>query len=355
MVSYNAHIRDLSLKYKQFFEDDSPGQILAMICPYTFPMIYDDADRGLDTWDFEHELRAYMEWWVRRQREFMRYTADLDNDYVPAHSVNFGYGVHSAYLTGAEVRFGTETSWTLPWLTDWGKLSDLHPKNTVWFSRIMDAYDHLIDLCEGDYALCAFANAGPGDMANAIRGDQLFTDLYDYPDEVHQLMNTCADALIWLEESIRTRIGTVEGGGVIANMWFPNCVPFLSEDFNDLIAPRHYEEFGAIYTQKVLDHFGGAYIHHHAKGAHIHDRIARLHNLTMLEQSWDPGCSPPIDRVESILEMHGGLPLMIRCHARDVYRRIDALKRGRVVIMLNVDTLDEGRDVMRFIRKHSII
>jgi hypothetical protein len=46
---------------------------------------------------------------------------------------------------------------------------------------------------------------------------------------------------------------------------------------------------------------------------------------------------------------------MIRCHARDVYEHIGDLKRGRAVIMLNIDSLGEGRDAMRFIRRHSII
>jgi len=358
-MSYGARIHALSEKYRQFFADDTPGQILAIICPYTFPMDYAAhgfADRGLDTWDFDREIKAYMEWCVGRHRAFMRHTKGLDNDYVPAMNVNLGYGVHSAYFTGANVRFGTETSWTRPWLADWSKLNDLkQDPDTLWFGRILEAYDHLADLCDGDYALSAFANAGPGDMANAIRGDDLFTDLYDHPDEVHALMDKCADAFIWLEESIRARIGTVVSGEVTANVWFPGRAPYLSEDFNDLISVEQYEAFGVVHTQRVLDHFGGAYIHHHAKGAHVHARIARLRHLTMLEQSLDPNCSPPIDRLESLLDMHAGLPLMIRCHARDVYRRIEALKRGRVVIMLNVDSLDEGRDVMRFIRGHSVI
>ena len=55
------------------------------------------------------------------------------------------------------------------------------------------------------------------------------------------------------------------------------------------------------------------------------------------------------------MEYHTRLPLMIRCTAEDVYRYIDQMKRGRVVLMLNVDTVEEGREVMRFIRKHSIL
>lgn len=358
-MSYNSRIIELSRKYKQFFSDESDGQILATICPYTFPMDYAAwgyPDRPFDSWDFSKDIGAFIEWGVARHRAFMEYTADLDNDYVPAINVNFGYGAHSAYFTGADITLGKETSWTHPWLTDWDMLDKLrHNSDTVWHRRIMEAYDHLLRLNEGDYAVSAFCNAGPGDMANAIRGDSLFTDLYDYPHEVHALMGKCADAAIWLEEEIRAKSGSVEGGEVTANVWFPGRAPYISEDFNDLLPPALFEEFGAAHTQKILNHFGGAYIHHHAKGAHIHHLLARLSHISMLEQSWDPNCSPPIDRLESILETHYNLPLMVRCHARDVYRRIDALERGRVVVMLNVDSLEEGREVMRFIRAHSKI
>jgi hypothetical protein len=366
-MNYIHRINELARKYARFFDDGKPGQILATICPYTFPIDYAAfgcADRALDSWDFEKDMPEFIKWSVRRHRAFMSYTDGLDNDYVPAINANFGYGSHSAYFTGADVVMGKETSWTHAWLDDWDKLAALRRNpDTQWFQRIMEAYDHLIRLNEGDYMISAFGNAGPGDMANAIRGNDLFTDLYDYPGEVHALMDKCTDAFIWLEEAIHSKIDAVNGsivrGEVTANVWFPGHTPYLSEDFNDLLPSALFEEFGAAHTQRIIDHFGGAYIHHHAKGAHNHHILARMRGLSMLEQSWDPNCSPPIERLESILDEHNQngdcLPLMVRCRASDVYRRIDAIKRGRVVLMLNVDSLDEARDVMRFIRKHSII
>jgi len=224
-----------------------------------------------------------------------------------------------------------------------------------WFRRILEGYRHLVEMCDGDYAVSAFCNAGPGDMANAIRGDALFTDLYDSPAQVHALMDKCADAAIWLEEAVGRLTGDVLGGSVTANVWFPGNAPYISEDFFDLCAPERYTEFGAPHTRKILSRFQGGFIHHHAKGAHIHGRIAALPHVKLLEQSWDPNCPRPVDRLPELLEQHGGLPLMVRCHARDVYAHIDEMRQGRVVLMLNIDDLGQGRDVMRFIRKHSII
>lgn len=358
-MGYDKRIQTLSQKYRQFFSDKSPGQILVTICPYTFDLPYGDfglPGRPLSSWDFDRELEAYVGHAVARHRVFMDCVKGLDNDYVPALNLNFGFGVHSAYFSGAQVRMGADTSWTRPWLTDLNQLEALRmDENNRWFQRILEGCRILMDRCDGDFAPSAFANAGPGDMANAIRGDALFTDLYDEPDRVHALMDKCTDAAIWLEESIHAIIGDVEGGQVTANCWFPGRAPYLSEDFNDLLSPGQYEAFGRGHTERFIARFGGAYVHHHAKGAHIHGLIASLPHLSMLEQSWDPNCPRPIERLDELFALHGDLPLMVRCHARDLAQHIEALKQGRVVVMLNIDSLDEGREAMRLVRRHSKI
>jgi hypothetical protein len=289
----------------------------------------------------------------------MDYTKDLDNDYVPALNLNFGYGVHSAYFTGADVIMGAETSWTHPWLADWGMLDDLcMDENNCWFRKIIEGFGYLKEFQSGDYCISGFSNAGPGDMANAIRGNDLFTDLYDEPEMVYTLLDKCADAAIWLEEAVRNTAGIASAeGSVTANCWFSQHSLYLSEDFWDLCAPEQYEAFGERYTQKIIGHFGGAFIHHHAKGAHIHASLAKLKGLSLLEQSWDPSCSRPVDRLDELMEIHqaNNLPLMICCHANDVYEHINEMKRGRVVLMLRADNLEQSKDVMRFIRKHSKI
>ncbi|MDR1440122.1 MAG: uroporphyrinogen decarboxylase family protein [Clostridiales bacterium] len=363
--SYSERICALARKYRQFFSDGSPGQILAMICPYTFELDYAGMglpDRGLDSWDYAGDMRGHILYSVRRLRAFLEYTKDLDNDYVPALNVNFGYGAHSAYFTGQPVIMGADTSWTKPFLTSWERLPELRmDENSYWFQKIMEGYRLLCEFCDGDYAISAFCNAGPGDMANAIRGNDLFYDLYDEPENVHALMDKCADAAIWLESEIAKAAGPgpecagCGAGSVTANVWMPGAAPYISEDFNDLCPLEMYAEFGFAHTQKIIDRFGGAFIHHHAKGRHIHGKIAALRGLRLLEISLDPNCPRPVDELPGIFEEHGGLPLMIRCHARDVYGRMDDLKRGRAVLMLNIDSLEEGREAMRFIRRHSII
>jgi len=363
-MSYNNRILSLAEKYNQFFEDKTKGQILAIIAPWTFPIDYGSLDiperGGYDQWNYDTEYREFIEQGVRRLEYFSEYTRDLDNDCIPSLNINIGYGVHSAYFTGQEVIMGKETSWTKPFIDSWDKLDELRiDPERYWYRKIIEGYKYLNKFNRGDYVISSFSNAGPGDMANAVRGDALFYDLYDEPEKVHALMQKCTEAIIWLEsdidtliEPLRTKTGT---GQVTANLWIPGKAPYLSEDFNDLCSVEQYREFGFVYTQKILDRFGGAFIHHHSKGRHIHGTVAKLRNLKLLEISWDPKCPRPIDKLAGILEEHGDIPLLVRCSAEDVYNRIDDIKKGRVILQLEVRSLEEGRDVMQFIRKHSKI
>jgi hypothetical protein len=60
-----------------------------------------------------------------------------------------------------------------------------------------------------------------------------------------------------------------------------------------------------------------------------------------------------VDRLETILAENAGVPLMIRCTARDVYEKIDIMKRGRLALMLMTDSLPEAEEALAFIRKHT--
>lgn len=358
-MDYNSKLSDLAKKYRQFFADTTPGQILVTICPYTFDIDYDAfgiRQRWLNEWDFETETELFAQTAKRSHDAWMEYTRDLDNDYFPALSVNLGYGAHSAFFSPQSLILGKDTSWTHPCVREWDDIDKLQTsENNVWYQKIMEIAGYFVQWQEGDYAVSGFSNAGPGDMANALRGNELFYDIYDEPEMVRRLMEQCVQPTVWLERQLQKLTGDVFGGSVTANCWFPGRVPYLSGDFNDLCAPEVFREFDFIYMQRIMDAFDGAFVHHHAKGLHVHRDFAKLRGLKLLEISWDPNQPRPIDMLPDIYEMNNGVPLMVRCHARDVYKRIDQLKASRTVLMLNIDTLDEGREVMKLIRRNSII
>jgi hypothetical protein len=358
-MGFSKLIEDRADKYKQFFSDSTPGQIMVNICPYTFEIDYTPwglGHRPFSSWDYEVQYKGFMARGVESTRRFVEYTKDLDNDYIPTVSPNMGAGVNSAYFSGAPVIMGDDTSWVHPVIHEWGDLDKLQmDESNPWFCLLKAMVQYCADTCDGSYVPSTFPNYGPGDMANALRGNDLFYDIYDEPENVHILMDKCADATIWLEQELRKIAATAGGGHVSANMWFPNPSTYLSEDFSDLCSAQSFRQFGFKHTQKILDALGGAFIHHHAKGYHIHGEVAKLKGLGALEISLDPNGPKPVEHLDELFDLNGSVPLMIRCAAQDVYQYIDAMKKGRLIIMLNIDSLEEGREVMRFIRKNSKI
>lgn len=356
---YSDYIKNKVEKYSAFFEDKSPGQIIVLICPYTFELDYSQwglPERTLDSWNFDSGVEDYVDYEVKKLRCFLEYTKDLDNDFIPALKPNLGVGVHSAYFSGSDVIFGKETSWAHPVIKQWEDIEKLKINTeNKWFQLIMKITERFAQRCEGDYVTSSFCHFSPTDMANALRGNELFYDFHDDPEKVHELLNISTDAIIWLENQLKKYVTPVYGGSVTSNIWFPGNAPFFSEDVSDLCSPDIYREFGFKYTQRAIDTLGGAYIHHHAKGFHVHKDIAALNGLKVLEISLDPNCPSPIDHLEELYEKTNGIPLMTRCSAADVYEKIDQLKKGRTILMLNIDNLDEGREVMKFIRKNSKI
>ena len=171
-------------RYKKFFKNKSSGQILGIISPYTFNL--DNLDyskckyeqieqKPLDEWDFEEEAEAYIDSRVKGLRCFLEYTEELDSDFIPTVWGYTGIGPHSAYFSGADVKFSKDTSWVDPVIKDWEDMDKLSlSQNNKWFKIIMRMVKRTVELCEGDYIPGLHSHFGPSDMANALRGNKLF-------------------------------------------------------------------------------------------------------------------------------------------------------------------------------------
>jgi glycerol-3-phosphate responsive antiterminator len=80
-----------------------------------------------------------------------------------------------------------------------------------------------------------------------------------------------------------------------------------------------------------------------------------LNGLRFLEFSWDPNCPRPIDHLDELLELSLTTPLQTRCTLSDLKKYIEQMRQGRIAVMVNVDTLEEAKEAVRLVRKHSVI
>jgi hypothetical protein len=71
-------------KYKAFYADNTPGQIIATIAPYTFEIDYPASkSKPLNQWNFETEVENYVDACIGDLRHYMDYTHELDNAICP--------------------------------------------------------------------------------------------------------------------------------------------------------------------------------------------------------------------------------------------------------------------------------
>ena len=357
-MNFSPEIETKLQRYKQFYEHPEKGQLLITIPPYTYsPPPWDGRVNHPRSGSFPFEEPEHMaENHVGFERYFASHTRDLADDYISSVSPAYGVGLSSAFFTDATLIPGEGTSWVRPVLNE---LKDMHNlyfrSNGFWVDIIRRYMKRANELWEGDFCVNFIGAFAPSDMANAIRGDDLFYDLYDYPEQVDRFLTICVDAVIALYQELHPYIWAPDGGFCAGGLWMPGEGIFLSEDAADLCSPEVYKRFFFSQTQRLIDEIGGAYVHHHAIGWKIHGEIAKLQNLRFLEFSWDPNCPRPVDHLDELLEQSLSVPLQIRCTLRDLKERIEQMKQGRLALMVNVDTLEEAKEAVRLVRKHSIL
>jgi len=341
-------------RWQTFMADPEPGRIMVNLATWAMDLKLPVAPRPLESWRFPDEAAAFADHSIARLRAELDLTRHIDDDRLPFLSPGIGIALNSLYYADGEMLVSAGTTWRHPVIRDWNDLGRLtcDPANP-WLAATSAMNRRFVGAWDGDYCTQTFSHFAPMDMANALRGNELFTDFYDSPAEVHALMRRSAEAILWLEREQRRIVPTINGGTVIWGSWVSGCTVFMSEDAPDLCSPDLYREFGKPYTEQVSAAGGSCWIHHHAKGFHVHGEVAKVKGLAMGELSWDPNCPRPVDRLETIFEQNAGVPLMIRCTAQDVYEKIEIMKRGRLALMLMTDSLPEAEEALAFIRKHT--
>jgi len=113
---------------------------------------------------------------------------------------------------------------------------------------------------------------GPYDMAHIIYGDAIFYDMFDDPAFVHHLMDLCCHAIIWgMEQCLAAIPGSDDVVAHYSAVVIPRAMGGIkiSEDTSTLLSPDAIDEFVVPYTSRILEHFGGGYIHYCGKNDYL--------------------------------------------------------------------------------------
>ena len=125
---------------------------------------------------------------------------------------------------------------------------------------------------------------GPLDITELLWGGEMFYELYDDPDFVHQTIDLMTNTYIkfldrWFDLYPHR-------DGINAHWeYFMQGNIMLRNDSAINLSPEQYREFVMPYDKKLLDYYGSGAVHYCGKGDHFIAEMAKLDNLTGINLS----------------------------------------------------------------------
>lgn len=352
MTQLAEHVERVVKRSQAFYRKDEPGHLLINAHvpaeqPAIPPLQDFDLDRELDRW-VDRNLEAARPGWRAKE--------GLDDDGIPSICPRFGIAEHSAWL-GMDVVLQETTCLPVPVLTTPEDLDRIElSESTKWFGYMESGYEHLRSRKDGSFVTSVRGTMAPMDLANAVRGDELFADFLLRPGFCHRLMNVMVRSIRWHFPRVRAWADDLSGGRVFAygSGWMPpRTLGHLSNDAAMLCSPEVYEEFGFPYERRLVGSYDHVLYHVHNEKMHYVPCLVALPNLAMLEVARDPKTPAPIDDLARVLESTVSVNLMLHAHSGQVRDRIDELSCRNVFLQVSCNDRSDAEDIVALVRDRS--
>ncbi|HCE43534.1 MAG TPA: hypothetical protein DET40_08300 [Lentisphaeria bacterium] len=165
-------------------------------------------------------------------------------DSLPFAFPNIGPEVFSAFF-GMEMEYGESTSWGIPNLHDWSKVSEIKfSKDNFYWKKIIEMTDVLLEKGKGRY-YTGYTDIHPGGDAIAGFRDplNLNMDMIDCPEDVRKLRKYVDDVFV---ESFNFYVDKLQGAGQAVCSW-PGIVSSKrwhvpSNDFSCMISKEMFDD-----------------------------------------------------------------------------------------------------------------
>ena len=203
-------------------------------------------------------------------------------DAVPSLRANMGCSVYPSLLGVLPILFEDKMPWVKEHLTK-AQLSRLTPEDIVITEEFASGLNHMAymkkRLADSPARLYPLDLQGPFDTAHIVYGDEIFYDMFDDPSFVHHLLDLSCHAIILGMEKVLEYIP--ESEYLIAHyngLVMPRTLGGLkiSEDTSTLLSPDAIDNFVVPYTNRILEHFGGGYIHYCGKNDYLLEAMLQL-------------------------------------------------------------------------------
>ena len=312
------HARRAARRARAFLAAKEPGHFLVNVkvpaeAPPMPPLTEIDPEKDLPRW-MDGLLAAARPGWEAK--------AGIDDDAPPSLCPRFGIAEHSSTARTSKPLTPA------PALTSLDDLSPIGPRESnPWYRYMKAGYDHLRSRQDGSFLLPVRGAMAPMDLANAVRGDEIFVEFLTEPAGAHKLMRFLAEAEHWYYQRLRSWADEVAGGHFYhyGGIWLgPEAIGHISNDATMLCGPEVYDEFGYPYEAELVGKYRWVFYHVHSEKLHYLPRLVQLPKLALLEITPDPQAPPPI--IEEMKERN--VALTVACTDRAEAEEALAFVRG---------------------------
>ncbi len=192
---------------------------------------------------------------------------------VPSVRSNMGCGVYPTLLGMAQDVFPDKMPWIQQHLTK-DRLAAMTAADIAVSPEFSEALSQMAymkeQLAGTGVEVFPLDLQGVIDIAHLALGDQFFYELYDDEAFMAHLCDLSADAMIFGVRRVLDVIGPSPYVAHYNDLVMPASTPLkLSEDTTTLISAEHMAQYAMPATNRVLQTFGGGYMHYCGKNDHL--------------------------------------------------------------------------------------
>jgi hypothetical protein len=286
-------------------------------------------------------------------------------DALPVYNPWLGPDQFAAWL-GADLIFkaGYNTSWSVPFVTDWGNHSDfsIRPENR-WWKLYLEILRRSVELGK-DKWVTGFPDLHTGiDALSALRGPgALLVDLIDNPEAVLAAMRQMTDLWKFVVDTVSTLIAP---GGQGSSQWTMGwsskrflCIGQM--DFTCMISPEMFRRFCWNDLVECCRHVDHALYHLDGAGAIRHlPQICAVERLDCIQ--WFPGAgAPPLSEWLGLLRQiqESGKSVQVwpleNCNLEELFAEVrilcEELDFSRLFIVAELDHVESADALLAFVK-----
>lgn len=149
-----------------------------------------------------------------------------------------------------------------------GGLMERVVETEAYFREVLGPYPKLSQVVR----MTVCDTQGPFNLAAEILGNRIYTDLYDHPDVVHELLDLVTETYIQAGRAQKEFLNEPLDSGYNWHFRMRGGTR-IAEDYALSISPKQYEEFVVPYNERAYQAFGGGYILYCGEGRQILDGL----------------------------------------------------------------------------------